>query len=73
MRAQTGQLAVVQHQNHIRVADGAGPLRPPVSGTHIPREKYFAGLFFQKSPAGKNRKRMMGAARPMACAQIPPR
>ena len=30
------------------------PLRPPVSGTHIPRKKYFAGLFFQKSPAGEN-------------------
>ena len=27
MRAQAGQLAVVQHQNHIRMADGAGALR----------------------------------------------
>ena len=26
----------------------AVPLRPPVSGTHIPREKYFAGLLWKK-------------------------
>ena len=32
MRAKTGQLAVVQHQNHIRMADGAGALvrRPEI-------------------------------------------
>ncbi|HIU94372.1 MAG TPA: hypothetical protein IAD24_04360 [Candidatus Aphodomorpha intestinavium] len=50
-----------------------GPLLSPVSGTHVPRKKYFAGLFFQKSPAGKNRKRMPGAARPMGHAHPPPR
>ena len=60
-----------------------GPPRSPVSVTHIPRKKYFAGLFFQKSPAGKkwktddedgcpiDGKRMMEEGCPIVCVHPP--
>ena len=50
-----------------------GPLRASVSGACLPRKKYFAGLFFQKSPAGKKRRseRWERAAQKFPCNSHP--